>query len=478
MSLTDTRSLARVGRSGSAALIVLFSVVTGCAAQADEGPGGQYPTGPIGVPGTPAVAPPSADGEVVIGAPGASYGQPGQAEDGVADDGAADGDEYADTDPSALTDFQSALDPYGQWVQDPNYGTVWQPYSAVVGSDFVPYETNGYWSYDDSYVWVSGYSWGWAPFHYGRWVYASNGWGWIPGRTYAGAWTTWRVGYGAYSGYVGWAPLPPTWYWRGGVAVGVGVVPPAAFGFCRAGALFSPSLTGQMLSGPQVGTIGQNSQPVARGGVSTGGRGGYGTGSAPGRSGGRTLASPSVAGPSPSSLHIAGTRVTRPPASNPGLARAQQFARPSSAVALGARAPIASPLVSRSAAPRIPGAGVNRPSRPVSAPRSAGAYGAYNGGFHGQTRILGANQVYGPSHIYAPSSSSYNAGGHQYASPYYGGAHYGGLAMPHVPGHPGAAPAPQAPPPSYGEGYVPGRGSSGHFGGGHGGGGHAGGGHR
>ncbi len=73
---------------------------------------------------------------------------------------------------------------------------------------------------------MSDYSWGWAPFHYGRWAYTGGyGWGWIPGRTYSGAWVTWRTG-GAGYGYVGWAPLGPTWGWRNGAAVGFGFATP------------------------------------------------------------------------------------------------------------------------------------------------------------------------------------------------------------------------------------------------------------
>jgi hypothetical protein len=79
--------------------------------------------------------------------------------------------DYSDTDPSALTDFHSTLDPYGTWVDDPTYGTVWVPSSGVVGADFTPYVSAGHWVYDDEYIWVSDYSWGWAPFHYGRWTY-------------------------------------------------------------------------------------------------------------------------------------------------------------------------------------------------------------------------------------------------------------------------------------------------------------------
>ena len=144
-------------------------------------------------------------------------------------DPATDG--YADTDPSALTDFREPLSPYGSWVDDANYGTVWIPNSAVVGSDFAPYQSAGHWSLDENedWIWVSDYDWGYVPFHYGRWVWlAGSGWGWIPGRTYAPAWVNWRVGEG---GYIGWAPMPPSWYWYGGRATGLWVTPYAAYCF-------------------------------------------------------------------------------------------------------------------------------------------------------------------------------------------------------------------------------------------------------
>src|SRR5262249_7908557 len=99
-------------------------------------------------------------------------------------------DEYADADPAALTDFRTSLHPYGTWVEAEPYGTVWVPSDTVVGTDFVPYVSAGHWTYADDYVWVSDYEWGWAPFHYGRWVYAAPRahWVWIPGRVYSGAW--------------------------------------------------------------------------------------------------------------------------------------------------------------------------------------------------------------------------------------------------------------------------------------------------
>jgi hypothetical protein len=451
----------RAGLGASA--LALAGLLGGCAAEADEQPGAQYPAGP----------PPVAEPAPTADATGVLYGMPepataGSVNDpmaGVPDPAGPASDDYADTDPSALTDFHAALDPYGQWVEDPSYGTIWQPSPGVVGSDFAPYETNGYWSYGDSYVWVSGYSWGWAPFHYGRWVYATNGWGWIPGRQYAGAWTTWRTGYGPYAGYVGWAPLPPTWYWRGGMAVGIGVVPPAAYGFCSTGNLFASSLGGRMVAGPQVAALGQYSQPVMHGGSGAGVARGMG-GSGP--SGGRTLANPQVAGPSPASLHIASEAVVRPPSNNAGLARATQFAHPSTAMALGAHGPAGAPMASRAAPTRGWTAGQPRPSRAIGASRGPAAYGSYNGAFRAQSRTIGGGGGAWESPHYAGRPGT----------TFHGGQSFGPYTMHHGPGvHGGVAPAPQYQPPAYGEGYHPNGSGGGHFGG-HGGGGRGGGGGR
>lgn len=141
-------------------------------------------------------------------------------------------DVYADTDPSALIDFQAVLDPYGSWVDDPTYGTVWVPSPDEVGYDFVPYQTAGHWAYDGTdYVWVSDYPWGWVPFHYGRWVFSDDfGWVWVPGRAYAPAWVDWRVGYDDWS-YVGWAPTPPDYGWFGGAAIGLSFYPSVYYSY-------------------------------------------------------------------------------------------------------------------------------------------------------------------------------------------------------------------------------------------------------
>jgi len=139
-----------------------------------------------------------------------------------------------DTDPSALTTFRPALDPYGAWVNDSNYGTVWVPNREVVGEDFAPYVSRGHWALttDDDWIWQSDYPFGWAVFHYGRWVWVTgHGWAWVPGRTYANAWVVWRTPYAGYD-YVGWAPMPPTWGFYNGFAFGLWFSPPLPYVFC------------------------------------------------------------------------------------------------------------------------------------------------------------------------------------------------------------------------------------------------------
>ncbi|WP_437592245.1 DUF6600 domain-containing protein [Sorangium sp. So ce1000] len=182
----------------------------------------------------------TSDTIVVVGETAASQPtatQPAQVDARVSAD-VATAEYYEDTDASALVEFQQPLAPYGTWIETPNYGTVWVPSAVVVGADFAPYQTAGHWALteDGEWMWVSDYAWGHIPFHYGRWVWiSSHGWAWIPGRTYAPAWVVWRVGD---AGYVGWAPMPPTYYWSGGVAVSLWTVPPAAYVFCPTAHVF------------------------------------------------------------------------------------------------------------------------------------------------------------------------------------------------------------------------------------------------
>jgi hypothetical protein len=111
----------------------------------------------------------------------------------------------AQDDDISLETFYQELAPYGSWLQDPEYGYVWRP--DVDQRNFRPYYTDGRWAMTEyGNTWVSDYEWGWAPFHYGRWVLNRfNDWIWIPDTVWGPAWVSWRSG----GGYYGWAPLGP-----------------------------------------------------------------------------------------------------------------------------------------------------------------------------------------------------------------------------------------------------------------------------
>jgi hypothetical protein len=72
------------------------------------------------------------------------------------------------------------LDRYGDWRQVRNVGVVWFP--SRVASGWAPYR-DGHWVWQEpwGWTWVDNAPWGFAPSHYGRWVYVSNRWGWVPG---------------------------------------------------------------------------------------------------------------------------------------------------------------------------------------------------------------------------------------------------------------------------------------------------------
>ena len=96
----------------------------------------------------------------------------------------------------------------GSWVEVGDYGYCWQPDVAANDPSWRPY-SDGYWAYTDvGWTWVSYEDFGWATYHYGRWLrLADYGWIWVPGRNleWGPAWVSWRTG----GAYIGWAPLPP-----------------------------------------------------------------------------------------------------------------------------------------------------------------------------------------------------------------------------------------------------------------------------
>jgi hypothetical protein len=111
------------------------------------------------------------------------------------------------------------LDQYGDWQADASYGTVWEP---RVAQDWAPY-ADGHWNWISpwGWTWVDAAPWGFAPFHYGRWIFRNGRWAWCPGPlggvpVYAPALVAWvggaQLGFGVRFGLglgatVAWFPL-------------------------------------------------------------------------------------------------------------------------------------------------------------------------------------------------------------------------------------------------------------------------------
>lgn len=107
---------------------------------------------------------------------------------------------------------------HGDWYDSVDYGPIWYP--TVVATGWAPYRT-GHWAWVApwGWTWIDDASWGFAPFHYGRWVWHRNRWGWAPGRVvvrpvYAPALVAWvgtpHLSVTVTGGpAVGWFPLAP-----------------------------------------------------------------------------------------------------------------------------------------------------------------------------------------------------------------------------------------------------------------------------
>ena len=117
------------------------------------------------------------------------------------------------------------LDRYGTWESHAEYGSIWYPNRVVSG--WAPYRM-GHWTWVSpwGWTWVDDAPWGFAPFHYGRWVMWRGHWAWAPGRfvarpIYAPALVAWiggshvsvGVGIGSRPPLVGWVPLAPYERW-------------------------------------------------------------------------------------------------------------------------------------------------------------------------------------------------------------------------------------------------------------------------
>lgn len=124
--------------------------------------------------------------------------------------------------PQQVTVFYQQLQPYGTWMQVADYGWCWQPTVVVSTPTWRPYADRGRWLHtDNGWYWQSDYAWGWAPFHYGRWVlHSRSGWLWVPDTTWGPAWVVWRSS----TAHCGWAPLPPSAVFVAGSGLRVGGV--------------------------------------------------------------------------------------------------------------------------------------------------------------------------------------------------------------------------------------------------------------
>ena len=153
----------------------------------------------------PSEAPPGPDADTQPAPVSAPSAEPGPAPTPVAVPAPAP--VYVASPPPDVSYFYNDLSPYGTWVQLDGVGWCWQPRVVVVNHVWRPYCDAGHWVFTDAgWFWQSDYSWGWAPFHYGRWYLDGHcGWVWTPDRVWGPAWVTWR-----YQGDdCGWAPLPP-----------------------------------------------------------------------------------------------------------------------------------------------------------------------------------------------------------------------------------------------------------------------------
>jgi hypothetical protein len=151
--------------------------------------------------------------------------------------------------------FYEPLESYGDWIEVGDYGYCWQP--RDIGSEWRPY-TVGEWVYTDAgWTWDSDEPYGWATYHYGRWVRLSGrGWVWVPDTEWGPSWVSWRHS----DRYTGWAPLPPESHVSVGVSLGGWVdayfdVGPTAYSFVETRYLGAPRLASVLVPARQNITI-------------------------------------------------------------------------------------------------------------------------------------------------------------------------------------------------------------------------------
>lgn len=125
--------------------------------------------------------------------------------------------------PVEMTGYEE-LSMHGSWSNNVEYGPIWVPRRVAV--DWAPYR-DGRWAWiaPFGWTWVDNSPWGYAPFHYGRWVMVGSRWAWAPGRYVAQpVWAPALVGWVGGNGWnvtfnlnggrrhgpgLGWYPLSP-----------------------------------------------------------------------------------------------------------------------------------------------------------------------------------------------------------------------------------------------------------------------------
>ena len=133
--------------------------------------------------------------------------------------------------------FYSNLSHDGHWLVSASYGRVWQP--ALYQPGWNPYY-DGHWVYTDfGWTWVSDYSWGSIPYHYGTWAFEPGyGWVWVPGYVWAPSWVVFSSG----PGYIGWAPVSP--HYSIGVSTGRSYCSPDHYVFVDSHNFLAPRVRG------------------------------------------------------------------------------------------------------------------------------------------------------------------------------------------------------------------------------------------
>jgi hypothetical protein len=102
------------------------------------------------------------------------------------------------------------LDDFGTWHWEPDFGMVWTP--KKIPADWAPYR-HGEWILQEpwGWTWIDAAPWGFAPFHYGRWIQLRDRWHWLPGPralppVYAPALVRW-LEHPTDRGLIGWRAL-------------------------------------------------------------------------------------------------------------------------------------------------------------------------------------------------------------------------------------------------------------------------------